>query len=74
MKKLYVWFLSALASLFALPAFAQTTGGNIDLSAITGAFTAQSIITGIMAIAAILAAIYAAVKAAKMALAWIRGG
>lgn len=47
---------------------------TIDLSAITGAFNAADVITAVMAVAAILAAIYATMTAAKMALRWIRGG
>jgi len=46
----------------------------IDLTAITGAFTAADVITAVMAVAGVLAAIYATMTAAKMALRWIRGG
>ncbi len=47
---------------------------NIDLTAITGAFSASDVITAVMAVAGVLAAIYATMTAAKMALRWIRGG
>lgn len=53
-------------------ASAQSTG--IDLSAITGAFSPADVIVAVMAVAATLAAIYATMTAAKMALRWIRGG
>lgn len=53
-------------------AAAQNTG--IDLTPITGAFTAADVITAVMAVAGVLAAIYATMTAAKMALRWIRGG
>jgi hypothetical protein len=46
----------------------------IDLTAITGAFTAADVITAVMAVAGVLAAIYATMTAARMALRWIRGG
>jgi hypothetical protein len=46
----------------------------IDLTPITGAFVATDIITAVMAVAAVLALIYATMTAAKMALRWIRGG
>jgi len=55
-------------------AFAQSTGNGIDLTAITGAFSASDVITAVMAVAGVLAAIYATMTAAKMALRWIRGG
>lgn len=48
--------------------------GSIDLTAITGAFKASDVITAVMAVAGVLAAIYATMTAAKMALRWIRGG
>lgn len=54
-------------------AMAQTTPG-IDLSSITGAFSASDVIPAVLAIAAVLAAIYATMLAARMAIAWIRGG
>ena len=51
---------------------AQESG--IDLTAITGAFKASDVITAVMAVSGLLAAIYATMTAAKMALRWIRGG
>ncbi|MRT19652.1 hypothetical protein FYM52_04705 [Comamonas sp. CAH-2] len=53
-------------------AAAQTTG--IDLSPITGVFKAEDVIAAVMAVAAVLAMVYATMWAAKMALRWIRGG
>ncbi len=53
-------------------AAAQSTG--IDLTPITGAFKAGDVITAVLAVAGVLAAIYATMTAAKMALRWIRGG
>lgn len=53
--------------------FAQTAEG-IDLTAITGAFKASEVIVAVLAVAGVLAAIYATMTAAKMALRWIRGG
>lgn len=53
-------------------AAAQSTG--IDLTPITGAFKAQDVIVAVLAVAGVLAAIYATMTAAKMALRWIRGG
>jgi len=47
---------------------------TVDLTAITGAFVASDVITAVMAVAGVLAAIYATMTAAKMALRWIRGG
>ena len=53
-------------------AAAQSTG--IDLTPITGAFKAEDVIAAVLAVAGVLAAIYATMTAAKMALRWIRGG
>lgn len=53
-------------------AAAQTSG--IDLSPITGVFKADDVIVAVMAVAAVLAMVYATMWAAKMALRWIRGG
>lgn len=54
-------------------AMAQTAPA-INLTPITSAFTAADVITAVLAVAAVLAAIYATMTAAKMALRWIRGG
>lgn len=53
-------------------AAAQSTG--IDLTPITGQFKAADVIVAVLAVAGVLAAIYATMTAAKMALRWIRGG
>lgn len=56
-------------------AYAQTAPApGINLTPITSAFSASDVITAVMAVAAVLAAIYATMTAAKMALRWIRGG
>lgn len=53
-------------------AAAQDTG--IDLSPITGQFKATDVVVAVLAVAGVLATIYATMTAAKMALRWIRGG
>jgi hypothetical protein len=64
----------ALATL-AASVFAQAAPSTgIDLSAITNSFKASDVIVAVLAVAAALAAIYATMTAAKMALRWIRGG
>jgi hypothetical protein len=64
----------ALATL-AASVFAQAAPSpGIDLSAITNSFKAADVITAVLAVAGVLAAIYATMTAAKMALRWIRGG
>jgi len=62
----------ALTLLLALISTANAAG--IDLTAITGAFSATDVITAVMAVAGVLATIYATMTAARMALRWIRGG
>ena len=60
----------------ALATVAGVTAANaaIDLTPITNEFSATDVITAVLAVAAVLAAIYATMTAAKMALRWIRGG
>lgn len=58
--------------LLAMVSSANAAG--IDLTAITGAFSAADVITAVMAVAGVLATIYATMTAARMALRWIRGG
>lgn len=53
---------------------ASSAFAAIDLTPVTGAFSAADVITAVMAVAAVLAAIYATMTAARMALRWIRGG
>lgn len=69
MKKLYVraGVLAAVASA-SVPSFAAT-----DLSGITGAFTSDTIVAGVLAVGATLALVYATIKGAKVALSMIRG-
>ena len=59
----------AVIGSFSLPAHAE-----IDLTAITGAFSASDITVAVLAVAGVLATIYATMTAAKLALRWIRGG
>lgn len=80
MKKLK-FSLKPVATAVGAMALSLTSGAvmaqevsNVDLSAITGAFKASDVITAVMAVAGVLAAIYATMTAAKMALRWIRGG
>ena len=62
-----------VASLGAASAMAQSTSA-VDLTPITSQFSATDVITAVMAVAAVLATIYVTMKAAKIALGWIRGG
>ncbi len=45
----------------------------VDLTAITGAFSAADIVTGVMAVAGTLAVVYVSIKAAKIVLGMLRG-
>lgn len=62
------------ALVLASGAAAAAEGAGIDLTPITGAFKASDVVTAVLAVAGVLAAIYATMTAAKMALRWIRGG
>lgn len=55
-------------------AYAAAPVPTINLAPITSAFNAADVIAAVMSVAAVLAAIYATMTAAKMALRWIRGG
>lgn len=62
------------ATALTLASGAVMAQGAIDLTAITSAFSASDVITAVMAVAGVLAAIYATMTACRMALRWIRGG
>lgn len=66
--------LFAASQAFAQTAPATNTTSKIDLTPITSVFKAGDVTTAVLAVAAVLAAIYATVFAAKMALRWIKGG
>lgn len=51
----------------------QTAVAAVDTTAITGAFTATDIVSGVMAIAGTLAVVYVSIKAAKTVLGMLRG-
>lgn len=61
-------------AVLATVAGATVANAAIDLTPITSEFSATDVITAVLAVAAVLAAIYATMTAAKMALRWIRGG
>ncbi len=63
-----------LAAFSGLVAAMGSAHAAIDLTTITNEFKATDVVTAVMAVAAVLAAIYATMTAAKMALRWIRGG
>jgi hypothetical protein len=58
----------------AIVAGVSAANAAIDLTPITNEFAAADVITAVLAVAAVLAAIYATMTAARMALRWIRGG
>lgn len=67
---------AAAATTVALVLVSGTAAAQsaIDLTPITGQFKAADVIVAVLAVAGVLAAIYATMTAAKMALRWIRGG
>lgn len=68
--------VAAAATTVALVLVSGTAAAEsaIDLTPITGQFKAADVIVAVLAVAGVLAAIYATMTAAKMALRWIRGG
>lgn len=57
------------AAVTSLPAHA-----SVDYSSITGAFSAADVVTGLLAIGAVFAAIFVALKGIRMVLAMMKGG
>lgn len=62
------------SSAIALTVATSQANAAIDLSPVTGAFTAGDVVTGVMSVAAVLAVIYVSIKAAKIVLGMLRGG
>lgn len=65
---------AAVTTALVLASGVASAEGGIDLSPITGQFKATDVIVAVLAVAGVLATIYATMTAAKMALRWIRGG
>ena len=65
---------AAVATALVLVSGVASAEGGIDLSPITGQFKATDVVVAVLAVAGVLATIYATMTAAKMALRWIRGG
>ncbi len=63
--------LAVAALSVAATSAAQAT--PLDLSGVTGAFTASDVTTPVIAIAGTLATVYVAIKAAKIVLGMLRG-
>lgn len=71
MKNLKKSAVAAVALVAATAAQAQAAA--VDTTAITGAFSAADIVTGVMAIAGTLAVVYVSIKAARTVLGMLRG-
>ncbi|HBW7442348.1 TPA: hypothetical protein MFD56_000488 [Klebsiella pneumoniae] len=69
MKKLFV-----LSTAILTPAMSFAAEGDLDLSSLTDSFSVAPVITGVLAIAAVLLGLYAAMRGAKIVLALVRGG
>lgn len=74
MKFKAIALVSAIPLVLASGSVFAAGESGIDLTAITGAFNAADVISAVLSVAGVLAAIYATMTAAKMALRWIRGG
>lgn len=57
----------------ALSAAAASQAAPLDLTGVTGAFTASDVVTPVIAIAGTLATVYVAIKAARIVLGMLRG-
>ena len=69
MKRIFAGVGVLVSAAVVIPAQAA-----IDLTSITGAISAADVTVGVLAIGAVLATIHATIKAAKIALAMLRGG
>lgn len=66
-----------IAALTVLPvalAVSMPASAGVDLTGITGAFTSDDVVTGVLAVGSVLAVIYISIKGAKTVLGMIRGG
>jgi hypothetical protein len=75
LKSLKLGLFAALAFCVGLVpgfAFATGTGTAVDLSGLTGAVNYSSVTTAILAIAALVAAVYVAISGVKIVLRMIR--
>jgi len=61
---------AGVAAIAAVPAHAA--GTTVDLSSITGAVSSGDIVTGVLAIGAVLAVVHVTVKAAKLVMAFLK--
>ncbi|MDR9851829.1 hypothetical protein [Herbaspirillum huttiense] len=61
---------AGVAAVSAVPAHAA--GTTVDLSSITGAVSSGDIVTGVLAIGAVLAVVHVTVKAAKLVMAFLK--
>ncbi len=55
------------------PAAGASGASAVDFSSVTSAFSAGSIVTGVLAIAAVLMTVYVAMKGAKIIMSMVRG-
>lgn len=62
----------AVAAL-SVAATSAVQAGPLDLTGVTGAFTASDVVTPVIAIAGTLATVYVAIKASKIVLGMLRG-
>ncbi|MEC5159120.1 major capsid protein [Janthinobacterium sp. CG_S6] len=69
MKKIGLGLVGAVAT---APMFALA--GPPDLSSLTSAIDLSTVITAVLAVAAIIAGVYAAIKGAKTVLGLVKGG
>ncbi|MDD5441954.1 major capsid protein [Oxalobacteraceae bacterium AB_14] len=63
----------AVAAMSVAATSAVQAATPLDLSGVTGAFTASDVVTPVIAIAGTLATVYVAIKAAKIVLGMLRG-
>jgi hypothetical protein len=70
MKKISTTIVTVVSLVAVASANAATA---VDTTAITGAFSAADIVTGVMAIAGTLAVVYVSIKAARTVLGMLRG-
>ena len=61
---------AGVAAVAAVPAHAA--GTTVDLSSITGAVSSGDIVTGVLAIGAVLAVVHVTVKAATLVMAFLK--
>ena len=75
-KKVSLGVAAGSAAVLAAPVFAQsspTGASSVDFTSLTSSIDFSTVVTGILAVAAIMIGVYVAIKGAKILMSMIKG-